>query len=267
MDNFLSPYIDLKIGSTEVRNQFSSLDVMLSCKQPADVCEFALKLGLPDLGLVKDKEIELYIGYSEEKSWKVFSGYVYEPRAPRFLCKDEALKLFKTNIIQTFLNVTPQDVINFGLKKAGITQIDLDSKVYPKKERFAAAGENASDLVRRVNTTWGISNDWYFKEKKFYWKPFTPISGPVYSYQYQQNILDLTFTTDREPYGQRTAGSTSSSGKLLSVVSPWINYGQEIEIIWPEIKATRFIVEAVRHFMTEVGTLRTEIDFRELEAA
>ena len=265
MDNFLSPYIDLKVGSTEVRNQFASLEVMLSSKQPADICEFALKLGLPDLGLVKDKEIELYIGYSGERSWKVFSGYVYEPRAPRFLCKDEALKLFKTEVIQTFLDVTPQDVINFGLKKAGITQMELDSKAYPKKDRFVAAGENVSDLVRRVNTTWKIYNDWYFKEKKFYWKPFTPVPGPVYSYRFEENILDLTFTTDREPYGQRKVGSTSSSGKLLTVVSPFINHGQEIEIIWPEIKATRFIVEAVKHFMNDVGALRTEIHFRELE--
>lgn len=262
----LSPYIELRIGNTSVIDQCSALDIWLYRKEPADVCEFALKTGLPDLGLVKDTPIEVHIGYSND-SWKVFSGYVTEPHHPRYLCKDEAVKLFETKIIQTFLKAKPQDVIKHALTKAGITKMNLDPAAYTAKPRFVASGENISDLVRRINTTWQLTNDWYFDDDTFVWMPNKPRTGDVYSYQYEQNIIDLTFSTDRDAKGQRSIGTTSGSGKLLTVVSPFVKHSQEVEIIWPEIKATRFMVETVHHFRNQNGGLRTELYFRELEAA
>jgi hypothetical protein len=201
------------------------------------------------------------------QAWKVFSGYVTEARSPHFLCKDEGVKLSKDPIVQTLQQVTPQDVIRFALGKAGITSMELDSTQYQRKDRFVIAGETAADLIRRVNTTWGLTHDYYFIAEKFFWNPPKPVAGPVYSYQYGENILSLEFATDREPQGQRAAGSTSGSGKLTTVVSPFINHSQEIEILWPEVKSTRFMTETVRHFLNENGALRTELYFRELEAA
>lgn len=268
MDNLLfSPYIELRVAGAQVRNLFDAFDLWLSRKEPADVCEFTMRKGLPDLGLVKDAPIEIWGGYDLNQSWLLFSGYVTDPRAPRFLCKDEAVKLFGTPIIQTFINVTPQEILMFALRKAGIADANLDPAPYARKPRFVAAGENVSDLVRRVNATWGLSNDWYFIGKKFCWNAPVPRPGPVYSYQHGENIINLEFTTDRDPSGQRAAGSTTGAGRLLTVVSPFVHHSQEIEIIWPEVKNTRYLVETVRHFLNENGALRTEFYFRDLEAA
>lgn len=267
MDNKLFyPCAELNIaGSTIVKRQFAALDIWLSRKDPSDVCEFALNGGLPDLGLEKDVPLDIIISYNQEQKWTVFSGYVVEPRGTRFLCKDEGVKLFRTEIIQTFLDATPQDIIRFGLRKAGINDMDIDPTDYPLKRQFIASGENVSELVRRVNATWDIQNDWYFSGKKFCWNNKLRTDKPVYTYEYGENIIDLEFTTDRDPYGQRKSGGTSGAGKLLTVVSPFIEHSQEIEILWPEVKSTRFVVEKVRHFLNENRSLRTELYFREME--
>lgn len=266
MDNLFYPSVELNIGGSIAVRQFAAFDLWLSRKEPADLCDFTLKTGLPDLGLAADVPVEISIGYNLEQKWTVFQGYVVEPQGTRFVCKDEGVKLFRNEIIQTFLDATPQDIIRFGLRKVGITGMDLDAKAYPAKPRFVASGETVSELVRRVNTTWGISNDWYISGKKFCWGNKLRTDKPIYVFEYGENIIDLEFAADREPYGQRKVGATSGAGKLLTVVSPFIDHSQEIQILWPEIKSTRFQVEKVRHFLNENGALRTEIYFRELEA-
>lgn len=249
-----------------MRNLFAKMDVWLSRKEPADVAELTFKPGIPDLGLVKDVPVEIAIGYDSNNVWNVFAGYVAEPMPPRFLCKDEAVKLFKTKIIQTFLDVTPHDVIGFGLKKAGISSFTLAQQAFPRKPRFVAAGENISDLIKRVNATWGLQHDHYFDgTRRFYWDEPVPKPGlPIYSYRHGENIIELEFIADREPAGQRSAGATAGAGRLLTVASPFVGHSQEIEIIWPQVANSRYITETVHHFITEQGTLRTEIFFREL---
>lgn len=260
------PCAELNIGgSTVVKRQFATLDIWLSRKEPSDICEFSLNNGLPDMGLEKDVALDIIISYNQEQKWTVFSGYVVEPRGTRFLCKDEGVKLFRTEVVQTFLDAAPQDIIRFGLRKAGISDMSLDPTSYSPKARFMASGENASELVRRVNATWDIENDWYFSSKKFCWNNELRTDKPVYTYEYGENIISLEFFTDREPTGQRKVGGTSGAGKLLTVVSPFVEHSQEIKILWPETKSTRFVVEKVRHFLNEKRALRTELYFREME--
>ena len=182
LDKLFYPCVELNVaGSAIIRNKFAALDIMLSRKEPADLVDFTLKNRLPDLGLAKDIAVELSIIYNQDQKWSVFSGYVVEAQGTRFICKDEGIKLFQTEIIQTFLDAAPQDIIRFGLDKAGITEMDLDTTAYPTKPRFIASGENMSELVRRVNTTWGITNDWYFSGKKFCWNNTLRTDKPVYT--------------------------------------------------------------------------------------
>lgn len=262
--DLFSPFVELRGNGIKVRNLFSQLDIWLSRKEPADIAEFTFKTSL-DLGLDKNVPLELWMGYDLENTWRVFSGYISEPRAPRYLCKDEAVKLFETKIVQTFFSVTPQDIILYGLNKAGITTYSIDNKKMPMKSSFVVASENVPDMIKRVNATWGLDHDQYFDgDRRFHWDAPVPQPGPVYSYQYGQNIISLEFFTDREPAGQRAAGGTTGAGKLLTVASPFIKHSTEIEILWPEVKTTRYMVETVHHFLTDKGTLRTEIFFREL---
>jgi hypothetical protein len=263
--SMFSPFVELRVNGAQVRNFDKKCDIWVSRKEPADVAEFELKTTLPELGLAKNTPIELYIGYDLDKPWKVFAGYITEPRDPLYMAKDEAVKLFRTKPVQTLLNVTPQDVIKFGLRQAGIAEFQLSEKTFLRKPRFVIAGENVSDLIRRVNATWNIDYDWFFDaEGKFYWDDPASADGPVYSYRYGENIIELDFGTDREPSGQRALGNTTGLGRLLTVVSPFITHSQEIEIIWPEVGDRRFMVETVHHFRNEKGSLRTEIFFREI---
>jgi len=251
MADLFSPYVEMLIGNQiQVRNQFQAFDLWLSRKEPCDICDVTFSGGLTDLGLVKDTPVEILLGYDLGQLWPVFSGYVADAVHPRYLLKDECLRLFQAKVIQTFTDVAPQDVIKYGLRAAGISDARLDQTDYPHKRCFVAA-ENVSDLVRRVNAAWGIEHDWYFRGKTFCWDAPAPQPGTVYSYQYGENIIEL------EP----------ETGRFTTVISPFIEHSREIEIIWPGITSTRFIVETVRHFLNEKGSWRSEIYFRELEAA
>jgi hypothetical protein len=264
MRRLFSPVVELRAPAGTVRNVFERLDVILSRKEPADVAEFTLRKGLPDVGLAREAPVEIWIRYDRE-AWRVFAGYVVEDRRPAYLCKDEAVKLFRTSIVRTFVDVTPHDVLRYALQQAGVAEYVLADCSCPRKPVFVAAGENVSDLVRRVNATWGLGHDWYFDaDRRFHWDPPVPQPGPVFRYEYGRNIIELDFQTEREPHGQRAAGATSGAGRLLTVASPFVAHSREISIVWPEVKQSRFFVECVRHFLNEKGGLRTEIYFREL---
>lgn len=263
----LSPLAELRVGSAQIRNFFSKLDVWLSRKEPADLVDFTLESSLPGLALDKDTEIEFWLGYNPDQIWQVFAGYITEPRSPQYTAKDECLKLFRTQVIKTYQNVSPQDVLRDGLRQAGVTEYSLSPTQFTAKPRFVVAGENVSELVERVNKTWGVSYDHYFDaSRRFYWDEPQPRDGPVYSYRYGENIIELDFGTDRDPHGQRAAGDTSGLGRLVTVLSPFVGHSQEIEIIWPNVGDRRFMSETVHHFINERGSLRTEIFFRELVA-
>ncbi len=264
--SLFSPFVELRTDGGKVRNFDKKIDVWLSRKEPADIAEFELITTIAELGLAPDVPIELYMGYSMDSPFKVFSGYITEPRDPLYLAKDEALKIFRAKPISTMLKVTPQDVIKFGLQQAGVTDFQLSEKVFTPKSRFIISGENVSDLVRRVNETWGIDYDWFFDaEGKFYWDEPVPKESEIYSYRYGENIIELDFDTDREIYGQRKLGKTTGLGRMLTVLSPFVGHSQEIEIIYPEVGDRRFMTETVHHFRNEQGSLRTEIFFREIK--
>lgn len=267
MSNMLSPVAELRVGNARVRNFFTKLHVWLSRKEPADRVEFSLKSSLPELGLVKDTPIEIWLGYNPDQIWRVFAGYITDAASPRFVAKDEAVKLFRTKIVQMFQNVSPQDIIRYGLQQAGILDIVLAPDTFPRKARFAAAGEHVSELVSRVNATWRLDFDHYFdSDRRFHWDAPVPKPGRVYSFEYGQNIIELDFNTDRDPHGQRAAGDTAGAGRLLTVLAPFVGHSQEIGITWPNIGDRQFITETAHHFISDRGALRTELFFRELVA-
>lgn len=264
--SMFSPYVELRTAAGKVRNFDKKIDIWRSRKEPADVAEFELLTAIPELGLGADVPMEIYMGYDLDSPFKVFKGYITEPRDPLYLAKDEALKIFRAKPVSTMLKVTPQDVITFGLQQAGVSEFQLSGETFAIKERFVISGENVSELVRRVNETWGIDYDWFFDaEGKFYWDAPSPVPGPVYSYRYGENIIELDFDTDREIYGQRKLGKTTGLGRMLTVLSPFAGHSREIEIIYPEVGDRRFMTETVHHFRNEQGSLRTEIYFREIK--
>lgn len=259
-----SPFIELTVGNTKIRNQFSKFDMWLSRSEPADICEIALKRGLPDIGIKQDMPVSVAVGYDLTKRYDIFSGFVQASKHPHYMFKDHCLKMFKTQIRETFIDVIPQDVIKHGLRQAGITDYKLDEKLYVRKPRFIVAGENVSEMIRAVNQTWQLNNDWYFTGKTFHWDQLQLSGESTYSYRYGENIIDLQFTTDRDVYGQRTTGKSSGAGKLITIISPFIKHSTEIQIIWPGVSNTRYWVETVRHYLNNNGALRTDILFREL---
>ena len=243
--NMFSPIVELRVGNTiRVRNQFQVFDLWLSRQEPSDVCQFTLKLGLP-LDIKKDQPIEIWMGYELDQVASVFSGYATEARSPNYLCKDEMARLFDIPVVQTFVNVDPQDVIRYALQKAGVAKQRLDPARYPRKPLFVAAGENVSDLVRRVNTTWGLNNDWYFG------KPFAGISlyRPVRCTAI--SMAKTLLTWNLAPIVKRLASELPERRLAVEAANgalPFVAHSQEIEVIWPEVKDARYLVETVRHF-------------------
>lgn len=92
------------------------------------------------IGIAKGDEMSIYLGYSGIME-EVFTGYVSSPynRAQgknEILAKDEMQRLEGVTISETFLDVTPQEIVRYLLEVAGISNFQISQEVYqPKKGR------------------------------------------------------------------------------------------------------------------------------------
>lgn len=246
--DYFAPFNEIIIGEYHLRNALVKLDAWSSRKAEADYIDFELLPGLDkEIILSKDVLVELALGYAAG-SWTIFNGYVtVTPKSVAARAKDEMIKLFRTTVTETFLDVTPQEIISFGLRKAGIQNFILSANNLPKKPRFTVPGKNVVEMIKMVNTTWGVNYDRYFNTAKtFYWQPLEINQATVYEFQYGQNIIDLTYK--------------DGTGKLKTVLAPFVDHSQEISLIHPDVPKGRYVADTLHHYM-DGRVLRTEIYF------
>lgn len=198
----------------------------------------------------KDK-VSIRLGYDGNVQ-EVFSGFLnqsYNQAAgmDEILVKDNMTLLNKTEITNTYLSTTPQEIIEYGLKKAGISNYQLDNKGYPVKSKVPIIQSNFMDVLKKINQLWGINNTGYFIGETFYWG-CTKEQTKTYQFEYGSNIISLT----RE----------NGLWMMATVSIPDIRHGMKICVEHPKISGTFEVVKTV--FKTnEEGFLRTGIYFED----
>lgn len=246
MDNidYMSPFYEISLAGKPL--QVSRYDIRSGKYEPLRLCTLEFT---KDTVPVKGMPVEVSLGYREKWLWKVFSGYVDEiyplKDTYRVVFKDEMVKLINMKIVQTFLSASPQDIIGYGLKAAGITGFTLDSRYFHKKD-FTVPNMNVMELVDAVNRAWEIQVPYFFNpEKKFFWCDYKPEQKEKPVFEYGSNIIDL------EPLQE--------GYKLTTVLVPYISHSMEITVIHPDLPKTLWKVKRVRWYTNSKGFPRTEI--------
>lgn len=202
-----------------------------------------------EINIDKDEEGLIKLGYNGSLE-DVFKGYVTKAinRAnyqQEIILKDEMLILEKTEITNTFLDATPQDILKFCLNKAGIQDIKISSKFYSSRKVVPIFRKNVISVIEEIHTIWGIKNKFFFSDSVFYWGE-KPEQKKVYEFEYTENIISL----DR----------VSGVWVLETVSIPYVKHSHRIKVKHPQVSG-EFEVKKVVFKTNDTGFIRTRIYF------
>lgn len=201
------------------------------------------------IGIAKGDEMSIYLGYSGIME-EVFTGYVSSPynRAQgknEILAKDEMQRLETVTISETFLDVTPQEIVRYLLASAGITNFQISQEVYQPKKVVPVAQKNGIQVLEEIRRLWQIQKRFYFSGGVFYWCT-DPEQKQTYLFEYGSNIIRL----------ERSMGSW----ELETVSMPFIHHSQTIKVIHPAYTGSA-LVKKVLFKTNDAGFIRTYITF------
>lgn len=202
-----------------------------------------------NIALSRGAAAEIEMGY-DGKLQTIFRGVVareynkanYEDE---ILVKDYTLKLEETMISGTYLDVTPQELVQLGLSRAGISSVKLSPQSYPVKKKVAVREKSVLDFLTQIDSLWGIRTVKSFLLGTFYWD-VKPIQSSMYIFEYGNNIISL----ERQ----------QSLWKLTTVAVPAIQHSCKIGIVHPEISGT-FEVSKIIFSSDDRGFMRAMIYF------
>ena len=201
------------------------------------------------IGIAKGDEMSIYLGYSGIME-EVFTGYVSSPynRAQgknEILAKDEMQRLEGVTISETFLDVTPQEIVRYLLEVAGISNFQISQEVYQPKKVVPVAQKNGIQVLEEIRRLWQIQKRFYFSGGVFYWGT-NPEQKQTYLFEYGSNIIRL----------ERSMGSW----ELETVSMPFIHHSQTIKVIHPAYTGSA-LVKKVLFKTNDAGFIRTYITF------
>ena len=201
------------------------------------------------ISLERGAEAQISMGY-DGKLQTVFKGVVARSYnnatfKDEILIKDYTLKLEDAKIAGTFMEVTPQDMVQQGLMQAGIGDMMLSGESYPVKRKVAIREKTVAEYLMEVDSLWGIQTKKSFLLGRFYWNE-KPEQTEMYMFEYGNNIISLT----RE----------KKLWKLETVAIPAIQHSCMIEVTHPEISGV-FEVSKVIFSSNDRGFVRSKIFF------
>ncbi len=162
-------------------------------------------------------EAKVELGYDDDFDCLI-DGYVRNEKADywkEIMIKDDLMKLERVAIKGAFIDCEPQDIIRYILTCAGITEYKLSGKAYGKKKVFAVDEKNGLEAIAEANSSWGISNSFYFQNKVFYWGTGEE-QEDIYILEEDETILSLN------KYGGLWEAET--------MAIPWIHHSQQVII-------------------------------------
>ena len=161
------------------------------------------------------------------------------------ILKDKMILLENVFITNTFLNITPQELIIACLNEAGITDFVITSRMFMQKKAVSISKKNVINILQEINTIWGISEKFFFSDGVFYWGE-VPSQSTIYQFDYGDNIISLE--------------RLNSFWELETVSAPFVKHSHKIVVNHPDITG-EFEVKKVVFVTNESGFIRTRIYF------
>lgn len=193
-------------------------------------------------------EASIQLGYHEQFV-TVFGGYVVSPfsgvEQNEIVLKDDMILLEDTIITNTFLDATPQEILCFCLNKAGIQNVQLTTRIFPKKSVVPIRQKNVIAVIEAIHAVWGIKERFFFADGIFYWGQ-EPKQSYIYTFEYAENIISL----------RRADGLW----ELETVSAPFIRHSNLIRVNHPQVTGD-FVVKKTVFRTNDNGFIRTNIYF------
>lgn len=213
----ISPELRVTVGEYELTNGIE-VECFSSKESHLDWCRVELSNQFQGVLSVHDMdEAVVELGYDGDYD-TLMEGYVRmesEDYWKEIMIKDDLMKLERVKIKGTFVDCEPQDVIRYILTVAGITDYELSSKVYGKRDRFSIEEKDGIKAIAEVNSGWNISAPFFFQNRIFYWGT-TKDQDDIYILEEDESILRLN------KYG--------SLWEVETLGIPWIHHSQQVEI-------------------------------------
>lgn len=213
----VSPEFRVTVGDYEITNGIE-VECFSSKESHMDWCRVELSPELQGLIQFKDMdEAEVELGYDDDFD-SLIEGYVRcekEDYWKEIMIKDDLMKLERVVIKASFIDCEPQDVIRYVLSCAGIENYILSKEQYGKRERLVIDKRNGLQALEEVNSSWGVSNPFFFQSKVFYWGTKQG-QEEMYILEEDESILSL------QKYGSLWEAET--------IAVPWIHHSQQVEV-------------------------------------
>jgi hypothetical protein len=161
--------------------------------------------------------------------------------------KDGMMLLETVQINNTFLQVTPQEIVSYVANQAGITALSLDETPYPPVACLPIVQRNGIQAIRDLDACWRTATKFYFQGGALHWGKADE-QAEVYHFEYAKNIISL----------QRDGGYW----ELQTVSVPFVRHSQTIRITHPKVSGD-FKVHRVRVSSRGPGFIRTTLYFEE----
>ena len=203
----------------------------------------------PEISLARKDPAAIGLGYDGIME-EVFTGFVSHPYnygggVDEITLKDEMLLLEDTQINNTFLDTTPQEVISYILTQAGVGKRKLSAQGYPTRKKLPIRQMSGVQAINAVNAAWNLKKRFFFSGGVFYWDE-KPEQQKVYTFEYGVNIINLV----------RFGGVW----ELETVSAPFIRHSHKINVIHPKISGEQEVTKVVSS-INDDGFIRTKIYF------
>ena len=203
----------------------------------------------PEISLARKDPASIELGYNGVME-EVFTGFVARPYnygggADEITLKDEMLLLEDTQINNTFLDTTPQEVISYVLAQAGVGKKKLKARGFPTRKKLPIRQMSGVQAINAVNAAWSLKERFFFSGGVFYWGE-KPEQQKVYTFEYGVNIINLT----------RLGGVW----ELETVSAPFVRHSHKINVIHPKISGEQEVIKVVSS-TNDDGFIRTRIYF------
>lgn len=109
----------------------------------------------PKITVARKDPATIELGYNDVME-EVFTGYVAQPYngggfVNEITLKDEMLLLEETQINNTFLDTTPQEMLAYFLGKASVSKMQLSAQGYPARKRLPIRQMNVIEAINTVH--------------------------------------------------------------------------------------------------------------------
>ena len=169
--NLISPEFRLDLGKYILEDGIM-VEYVSSADDHADWARINLDEELiGSVTICSGDEYSVDLGYEDEYD-NLLTGTIEKDQTPdwkEIMVKDDYWKLEACYVCATFVKCTPQDIVRYLLTQSGITNYELSVENYRVTDRFVVENKKASEVLKMLNTFYGISVDYYFRNGIFYW--------------------------------------------------------------------------------------------------